>query len=143
MPVDINTVMNSVIYAGILSLLSLGITLAYMTTGVFNFAHPRLAIIGSYAAATVVSVAMVGLGAKPSLETFETFIGEVRQPLPFTVYALGLVASVAVATLMALVEYYAILRPLQRRGADFLKLMIATLAFDFILVAGLFLYSTL
>ncbi|MCE4613383.1 MAG: branched-chain amino acid ABC transporter permease [Desulfurococcales archaeon] len=143
MPVDINTVMNSFIYAGILSLLSLGITLAYMTTGVFNFAHPRLAIIGSYAAATVVAASMAYLGMKPNLETFETAIGVVRQPLPLSVYALGLLASVAAATAAALVEYYAILRPLQRRGADFLKLMIATLAYDFILVAGLFLYSTL
>jgi branched-chain amino acid transport system permease protein len=143
MPVDVNTVMNSVIYAGILSLLSLGITLAYMTTGVFNFAHPRLAVIGSYAAATAISAMMVYLGEKPSLETFETFLGEVRQPLPLAVYVTGLAVSVVAATLVALLEYYAILRPLQRRGADFLKLMIATLAFDFILVAALFLYSTL
>ncbi len=140
--VDINVLTSTIIYASVIALLSLGITLIYMTTKVFNFAHPRIALIGSYAAATAMSYYAARANLEYNLEGKQTFLGEMIAPFPATFYIIGIVAAIIFATIVALAEYYLILKPLLRRGADYLKLMIATLAFDFILMALLFIYNT-
>jgi branched-chain amino acid transport system permease protein len=133
---------NTVIYSSVIALLSLGITLIYMTTRVFNFAHARLALVGAYGAATAIGVTVTSLGITFRLDEVEVLGLSVYLPYPIYVYVIGLLAAMVTATLAALFEYYVILRPLLRRGADFLMLMIATLAYDFILLAVLVLYNT-
>ncbi len=131
-------VMNALTYASMIALLSLGVTLTYMTTRVFNFAHPRLALVAAYAAATVLAL----VAPPPRTEFVQADGVVVYQPFPAWFYALGLVVAAAAGAAVALLEYFAFIRPLLRRGAGFLALMIATLGFDFMLVAALFIYST-
>ena len=139
---DFAVISNTVIYSSVIALLSLGITLIYMTTRVFNFAHARLALVGSYAAATAIVVVVRAGDITYSFEEGSLLGVEYILPYPWYVYAVGLLAAVIATSLAGLAEYYLILRPLLRRGADFLRLMIATLAFDFILLALLFIYNT-
>ncbi|MET1101341.1 MAG: branched-chain amino acid ABC transporter permease [Pyrodictiaceae archaeon] len=137
--IDPVLIMNSVTFASILSLLSLGITLSYMTTRVFNFAHTRFATLAAYAAATV----MFAVAPRPQL-TPQTMGGVViLVPMPWWWYLLGFVVATIVGGIIAVVQFFAVLRPLQARGADYLTLMISTLGFDFILLAFLFIYSTM
>jgi branched-chain amino acid transport system permease protein len=122
-----------------IALLSLGVTLTYMTTRVFNFAHPRLALVAAYVTATVLA-----LVATPNPQQLIEMNGMLLyQPFPLWFYLLGIVVAAAAGAAAALVEYFVFIKPLIRRGAGFLTLMIATLGFDFILVAILFIYSTL
>ncbi|MCX8202731.1 MAG: branched-chain amino acid ABC transporter permease [Nitrososphaeria archaeon] len=107
---------DAVIYASTLSMLSLGLTLTYLTTKVPNFAHGSLATIGSYALLTFTSV--LGTNAYYSL------------PAAFVLSG----ATAAAFYLMAL-------RPLIRRGASFVHQMIATIAFELILLASLNIYA--
>jgi len=139
---DFNMFTSTYIYASVLALLSLGITLIYMTTKVFNFAHPRLSLVSAYAAATFMLLYIREAGITPNLEYVSAGWVRYSVPLPLSVYAVGLIAAMVFGVIVALAEYYLILKPLLRRGADYLKLMIATLAYDFILVALLFLYNT-
>ncbi|MCE4600013.1 MAG: branched-chain amino acid ABC transporter permease [Desulfurococcales archaeon] len=139
---DWNLFMSTTIYASVLALLSLGITLIYMTTKVFNFAHPRLSLVAAYASATLMAYYAKSTGTGPNLTPKETFIGATTVPFSWEFYAIGIVVSMVFGVIAALVEYYGILKPLSKRGADFLMLMIATLAYDFLLVAALFIYNT-
>ena len=133
---------NTIIYSSVIALLSLGITLIYMTTRVFNFAHARIALVASYAAATVIGVIVTRLEIGYNFEPLEVLGLEILVPYPVYVYLAGLVAGILAGIATTLFEYYVILRPLLRRGADFLMLMIATLAYDFLLLAVLVLYNT-
>ncbi len=131
-------VMNALTYASMIAILSLGVTLTYMTTRVFNFAHPRFALVAAYAAATVLAL----IGAK-NPQPYITGEGvTVYYPLPAWMYVVAIVVAITVGAVTALIEYYVFVKPLLERGAGFLTLMIATLGFDFILVAILFIYST-
>ncbi len=139
--VDVYILGDTLIYGSVLALLSLGITLIYMTTKVFNFAHPRLSLVGAYLSATVMVEYINRKGITPNFEWHgESFM--YRLPWPAEVYVIGLLAAVLGGIIAALVEYYAILKPLLNRGADYLKLMIATLAYDFILMGVLLIYNT-
>jgi len=140
--VDFNMFTSTYIYASVLALLSLGITLIYMTTKVFNFAHPRLSLVAAYASATFMLLYVKMTGVTPNLDFVQTGWGYYTMPLPASVYIVGILAAILFGVITALAEYYLILKPLLRRGADYLKLMIATLAYDFILMALLFLYNT-
>lgn len=144
--VDVSTLMQAVYYASLISILSVGVTLSYMTTRVFNFAHVRFAMVGGYLAAlfvlwTIVSRKLVA----PAKEYYAFFTGQkgVLAPLPWWVYVGALVLSAVIAGIVAVIQYYFVLKPLERRGASSLALMISTLGFDFILVAILFVYATL
>ncbi len=139
---DWNLLTSTTIYATVLALLSLGITLIYMTTKVINFAHPRLSLVAAYAAATTMAYYAEKVGAHANLTGKETFLGTMIVPYSWEFYAVGIILAMLFGIIAALVEYYAILKPLQRRGADYLMLMIATLAYDFLLVAVLFIYNT-
>jgi len=139
---DWNLFTSTTIYASVLALLSLGITLIYMTTKVFNFAHPRLSLVAAYAAATLMAYYAQSTGAQPNLTPKSSFMGSLTVPFGWEFYAIGIIAAMVFGVIAALVEYYGILKPLQRRGADYLMLMIATLAYDFLLVATLFIYNT-
>ncbi len=135
---NIASIMNALTYASIIALLSLGVTLTYMTTRVFNFAHPRFSLVAAYVTATVLAF-IAFKNPEPLVKAGEVTI---YNPFPAWFYAVGIVVSMVAGAAVALLEYYAIIRPLLRRGAGYLALMIATLGFDFMLVAALFIYST-
>ncbi len=109
---------DAVIYASTLSMLSLGLTLTYLTTKVPNFAHGSLATIGSYTLLTFTSV--LKLNAYLSI--------------PFAFLISG--GTSAAFYLLAL-------RPLINRGAGLLHQMIATIAFELVLIASLNIYADL
>ncbi|MFQ5572732.1 MAG: branched-chain amino acid ABC transporter permease [Nitrosopumilaceae archaeon] len=103
---------DAIIFASLLALLSIGLTLTYLTTRVPNFAHASFATIGVY-------IALVA-----------TRVWEVS---PYTAIPIAFVISGIVAVTL----YTFILKPLIRKGASQAIQMIATLAFDLIMIAGL------
>ena len=107
---------DAVIFASLLSLLSIGLTLTYLTTRVPNFAHASFATIGVY-------IALVA-----------TRIWEVS---PYVSVPIAFVIS----GLVAVALYVFILKPLIRKRASQAIQMIATLAFDMILIAGLNIFA--
>lgn len=103
---------DAVIFASLLGLLSVGLTLTYLTTRVPNFAHASFATIGAYAA--LVAARVWDVSPYASI------------PIAF-----------AVSGMAALALYTFILKPLIRKGASQAIQMIATLAFDLVIVAVL------
>ena len=99
-----------IIFSSLLALLCIGLTLTYITTRVPNFAHASFATIGMY-------VALVG-----------TRIWEIN---PYSTLPLAF----ALSGLTALGLYVFILKPLIRKGASYAIQMIATLAFDLVIIA--------
>lgn len=99
---------GAIVYSNLLALLSLGLTLTYITTSVPNFAHGSVAVIGSYLTLSL----YLFLGIHPYLS------------LPFVFIACGILGVAC---------YISILRPLIQRGASVVILMIATLALDLVL----------
>lgn len=103
---------DAMIFASLLSMLSTGLTLTYMTTKVPNFAHGDFAGLSTY-----VSLIVAGaLGLNPYL---------------------GILPGFIIGGLTALILYTFILKPLLDRGANYVILMIATIAFDMILVSAI------
>jgi len=99
---------DATIFSCLLALLSTGLTLTYMTTKVPNFAH------GSFAAMT----------------TYITlFLVKILKTNPYFSMGLGFILG----GLIALILYQVILKPLLDRGASYIVLMIATIAYDMIL----------
>ena len=101
---------DAIIFASLLGLLSIGLTLTYLTTKVPNFAHASFATIGVY-------IALIA-----------TRVWEV---VPYIAVPISFVIS----GLVALALYYFILKPLIRKGSSQAILMIATLAFDLVVIA--------
>jgi len=113
--------MRSLSYAAALGLLSMGLTLTYVTTKVPNFAHATIAMIG----ATV----MVWL------------IDNYYYTNPsWMMYLVGGLLGGLIAGLASLFMYTGMLRPLEKRGNTVIGLMIATFAFDIILLNILTIY---
>lgn len=107
---------DALIFSSLLALLCIGLTLTYLTTRVPNFAHASFATIGIYMA----------LVASRVWETSPY----VAMPMAFVVSGVA-----------ALALYTFILKPLIRKGASFAIQMIATLAFDLILIALLNIFA--
>ncbi|WOV93584.1 MAG: branched-chain amino acid ABC transporter permease [Candidatus Nitrosoabyssus spongiisocia] len=101
---------DAVVFSSLLALLSIGLTMTYLTTRVPNFAHASFATIGVYIALIVTRV----WDSNPYASI----------PLAFIISGLTAVAL-----------YIFILKPLARRGASQAIQMIATLAFDLIVIA--------
>ena len=101
---------DAVIFASLLALLSIGLTLTYLTTRVPNFAHASFATIGVY----------IALITSRVWETSPYF----AIPIAF-----------AISGVVAVALYTFILKPLIRKGASKAIQMIATLAFDLIVIA--------
>lgn len=111
-----NIIEGSLVYSNILVLLSIGLTLTYITTAVPNFAQGSFAIVGSYVALTMLRL----FGIHPYISLPIAFI---------------------FGGLLGIATYVFILRPLIQRGASVVILMIATLAFDLILLGIIGSYS--
>lgn len=101
---------DAIIFASLLSLLSIGLTLTYLTTRVPNFAHASFATIGVY-------IALIA-----------TRVWEVT---PYV----SLPIAFAISGIVAVMLYTFILKPLIRKGASQAIQMIATLAFDLVIIA--------
>jgi len=108
--------LEAIIFSSLLTLLSIGLTLTYLTTKVPNFAHGTFAAVGAYITLTAVMVWKGNL-----------------------YHYLCLAFVIGGAT--ALAQYILVLKPLTRRGASIVGLMIATLAIDIILLAILNIYA--
>ena len=107
---------EALIFASLLTLLSSGLTLTYLTTRVPNFAHGSFATIGAY----------VGL------TSFKVF-----QLVPYYLIPLAFILSGVVS----LALYKLIMRPLMAKGSSVIFLMIATIAYDMILLSALNIYA--
>ena len=101
---------DAIIFASLLGLLSIGLTLTYLTTRVPNFAHASFATIGVY-------IALIAT--------------RVWDAVPYIAIPIAFVIS----GLVALSLYQFILKPLIRKGSPQAILMIATLAFDLVVIA--------
>ncbi len=101
---------DAIIFASLLALLSIGLTLTYLTTRVPNFAHASFATIGVY-------IALV--------------TSQIWNASPY----LAIPISFVISGLVAVSLYLFILKPLIRKGASYAIQMIATLAFDLIIIA--------
>ena len=107
---------DAIIFASLLALLSIGLTLTYLTTKVPNFAHASFATIGVY-------IALVAT--------------RVWESSPYISIPIAFVISGIVAVAL----YTFILKPLIRKGASQAIQMIATLAFDLIVIAMLNIFA--
>lgn len=101
---------DAIIFASLLALLSIGLTLTYLSTRVPNFAHASFATIGVY-------IALIAT--------------RVWDSSPYITIPIAFVIS----GLVALSLYHFILKPLIRKGASQAIQMIATLAFDLVVIA--------
>jgi len=100
---------DAVVFASLLALLSIGLTLTYLTTRVPNFAHASFATVGVY-------IALI------SSRVWET-TPYIAIPIAF-----------AISGVIAVALYTFILKPLIRKGASQAIQMVATLAFDLIMI---------
>ncbi len=96
--------------------MSVGLTLTYLTTKVPNFAHGTFVTLGAYTCFSLLRIYHVG---------------------PYMSVPLSFVVGGAVAVTM----YEVVLRPLSRRGASIISLMIATLAVDIVFIGIIGIYS--
>ena len=101
---------DAIIFASLLGLLSIGLTLTYLTTRVPNFAHASFATIGVYIALITTRV-------------WDTS--------PYVAIPIAFVIS----GLVAFSLYHFILKRLIRKKASQAIQMIATLAFDLVVIA--------
>jgi len=92
--------------------MSLGLTLTYLTTRVPNFAQGVFVTVGAYTCFSLLRIDRVG---------------------PY----MSLPLSFILGGVVALAMYLVVLRPLSRRGASVISLMIATLAVDIVFI-GIF-----
>jgi branched-chain amino acid transport system permease protein len=107
---------DAIIFASLLALLSIGLTLTYLTTRVPNFAHASFATIGVYTALVTTRV---------------------WDSTPYIAIPIAFVISGIVAVAL----YTFILKPLIRKGASQAIQMVATLAFDLIVIALLNIFA--
>ncbi|HOL16780.1 MAG TPA: branched-chain amino acid ABC transporter permease [Bacillota bacterium] len=106
---------NGLIYASALALTAGGITLLYITTRTFNFAHASMATVGFY----VVYSFIIFIGGSP------------YRYFPFA-FLFG--------ALLGVICYYGLNRPLLKRQASEITLMMSTLGYDLILLSLIQMY---
>ena len=109
---------DAVIFASLLSLLAIGLTLTYLTTRIPNFAHGSFAAIGVYVSLTVTRV---------------------WEMSPYVALPIAFVVS----GLVAVALYQFVLKPLIQKRATYAIQMIATLAYDLIIIAILNIFADL
>ncbi len=114
--VDPILIRGAITYASILALSSVGLALAYMTTKVPSFVQGAFAGIGGYMSFTVTRIMKLS---------------------PYVALPISFILS----GLAALALYEILIRPLRRRGASLVMLMMSTITFDIILVAILNMYA--
>ncbi len=108
---------SAVVYGSIFALMCVSITLTYITTKVPNFAQGALVTVGLYTGFSLLSLYNIS---------------------PYVSLPISFLLGGGVAIGM----YLLVLRPLSRRGAPVVSLMIATLAVDIIFIGIFGIYST-
>jgi branched-chain amino acid transport system permease protein len=103
------TIVGWLTYSALLSLMALGVTLLYRTTKVANFAHASFVTVAAYV-------------------TYTSTVILSRNPY------LGVPIAFILVGLLGLLLFYAVLEPMRRRNSSTVMLMIATLAFDIIML---------
>ncbi len=111
-----NVLEGALVYSNLLVMLSIGLTITYITTAVPNFAQGSFAVFGSYVSLTLLRL----LGVHPYTS------------IPVAFLAGGL---------LGIAVYVLVLRPLIGREASGVILMIATLALDLVLLGIMGAYS--
>jgi len=111
-----NVVLDALAFSNIIVLSSIGLTLTYITLKVPNFAHGDLVTIGAYTA--LAAAQLLGI-------------------TPYAAIPLAFIAS----GMVALASYYLVYRPLDRRGAGIVTLMIASMSTEIILRASLHIFA--
>ncbi|MBI3116322.1 MAG: branched-chain amino acid ABC transporter permease [Thaumarchaeota archaeon] len=109
-------VISAVIFGSLFALMAIGLTLTYLTTKVPNFAYGSFVAIGIYTAYTLFKL--------NAISPYYTAV-----------------VSFVIAGLASAVMYLLVLKPLARRGASLVSLMIATFGVDigFIGILGIYL----
>jgi branched-chain amino acid transport system permease protein len=107
---SIPLLMDAMVFASILTMLSTGLTLTYMTTKVPNFAHGNFAAINAY---------------------FTLIIAKLLNINPYV----GVITGFFLGGGIALVLYLLIVKPLLDREANYIILMVATIAYDMVLLS--------
>ncbi len=107
---------DALAYSDVLILLSIGITLTYMTVKVPNFAHGDYASLGAYIAFTLYLL----FGVHPFISL----------PLVFLL-----------SGLLSLVFYLFIFKPLSERGANLVTLMVTSIALELIIRSSINIYA--
>ena len=107
---------DTLVYSSLLTLMTVGLTLTYMTTKVPNFAHGTFATLGIYV--SLVLSKLLGLN----------------------IYY-GILPSFIIAGGVAVLQYIMVLKPLTKRNASVTTLMVATLAFEFLLLSFLNIFA--
>ncbi|MDI9644843.1 MAG: branched-chain amino acid ABC transporter permease, partial [Candidatus Verstraetearchaeota archaeon] len=109
---DVNVMLDAVVFSSLLTLLSLGLTLTYLTTKVPNFAHGSMSTIGIY-----VSLIMTRV-------------------LGTNIY-IGIAPAFLFAGMVAVIQYLLVIRPLDKRKASITTMMVATIAFELLLLSSM------
>ncbi len=107
--------MSALAYASALGLLSMGLSLTFVTTRVANFAHATIGMIGA-----IVMLFLID----------RVYYDHVS----YSLFVIGPLLSFLLAGLFAAVMYLVVMKPLQEKGNDVIGLMIATFAIDIILI---------
>lgn len=114
--IDVLLLSRAIVFSSLLALISLGLTLTYLTTKVPNFAHGAFVTVGAYITLTAVDVWQ-------------------GNPYPYLVLAL------LIGGLTALAQYIVVFKPLTQKGTTTIGLMITTIAIEFILFALINIYA--
>ena len=104
-----NQIIFGLAIGSIYSLVAIGFTVIFRATGLLHFAHPDLMMVGGLVGYTLA----------------------VRTQMPLLI--IFLVSGIGVALLSAIIDLIC-LRPVRRKGADLLNLIIATIGWSIILV---------
>jgi len=125
---------GAIIYANLIVLLSLGLTMTYITTAVPNFAQGSFAVFGSYIALTLMRI--------HHLNPIYYIIGEPSGKEDVFKYIMASIPiSFLLGGILGITIYIFVLKPLISRGAEVVMLMIATLAVDLILLGAIGAYA--
>jgi len=114
--IDLLLFSRAIVFSSLLALISLGLTLTYLTTKVPNFAHGAFVAVGAY-------ITLTGV--------------EVWQGNPYLFLFLALI----IGGLVALAQYIIVFKTLIKKGSTVVGLMITTIAMEFILLALINIYA--
>lgn len=109
----IDIIMTAIGYSSSIALAAAGITLIYMATGTFNFAHASMTAWGFYIVFAFHKVFFKGLGN------------------PYMYFPMAMLFS----GMLGVISYYFINRWLLKKGADMTTLMMSTLGIDLVFFA--------
>ena len=108
--------LDSLIFSNLITLMAIGLTLTYLTLKIPNFAHGDMATVGAYVVLTI--------SRTFSLNPYLSF------PLAFLT-----------AGALSLLSYLLVYRPLSRRNANIVVLMVASIALEIIIRSSLHVYA--